>query len=153
MGIERSLFRTMLPEWSRLGFSGSAMIRQAGRMGIATYRRKDMLSDIRSAQDRVSFGNKLMDFPGNQRPVKSVMAETELRAARKYRVFGTFQTRDTETGRVQYEHKSFYTDTLRTKADFADEFMGAMDIPEISRYKIYEAGDITLIEHNTGWRY
>ena len=95
-----------------------------------TYRRTDMLRDIREARDINQFGASVRDLAVNIRPPQDIMVETELTRRRKYRVFGRVKEIDIDTGRVQYSVKSFYTDSLRTKEQWVDEFQQQKQQPD-----------------------
>lgn len=153
MGIERAIFRSFLPGWVRLGWKPAKMFQEAKRLKIPSYKTQVMYDDIRLQRDRFNYTDKVVDFTATKTPTKRIMIETELRRRRKYRITGHFRVRDVETGYFKDEIRNFYSDTLRTKEGWSDEFMTRYSIPEIARYKIYESGEIVTIEHNKGWAY
>lgn len=118
-----------------------------------TYRRTDMLRDIREAKDIFEYGSKVNALAVNIRPPKTVMVEIELKRARKYRVFGRTREVNRDTGRVSYKQISFYDDTLRTKDKWGKEYLKQK---EEARYELEEDitnVDIFAIEHHEGWSY
>lgn len=152
-GIDRAIARALFPDWASKGWSASRMIRGLIRSNIPTYRRSAMLTDIRQALDRIKFSPRAMAFPTDSLPTKTIMAETELAKPRKYLITGRFKERDLETGRVTYNIKSIYTDTLRTKEGYVDDFMGVAEMGGAGTYKTVEEGEILYIAHNRGMTY
>lgn len=152
-GIDRAIARALFPDWATKGWSASRMIRGLIRAKIPTYRNTDMFRDIRQALDRKTFSPKVMDFGADKLPVKSIISETELAKPRKFLITGRFKERDLETGRVTYNIKSIYTDTLKTKDGYVDDFMDIAELGGAGTYKTVEEGEILFIAHNRGMRY
>ena len=120
---------------------------------VGTYRRTDMLKDIREAKDIYTYGSKVKDLAINIRPPTDIMVETKLKRARRYRVFASARHVNKETGRVSYHNISFYDDSLRTKEQWEDEYI---DQKEKDEYEVGETVtdvDIFAIEHHEGWGY
>lgn len=151
--IDRAIARTMFPDWATKGWSAARMIRGLRVAKIPLYRRTDMLRDIRQSLDRIKFSPRMMAYDTARIPTKTIMSETELGKPRKYLVTGRFKERDLETGRVTYNIKSIYTDTLKTKDGFVDDFMGIAEMGGAGTYKNVEEGEILFVAHNRGFTY
>jgi hypothetical protein len=150
--IARYVARMLIPKFIDLGYIGSAIIRELKTSGYS-YRYQVMLKDIREQQQISVFGEAVRKLADNVKPPKSIMTETELSAARKYRVFGTAKYVNIETGRTTYEPISFYTDTLRTKEKWAEDYIGQKEESKYREDVSVEGIDIYALEHNEGWRY
>ena len=150
--MARYLGRMVLGQLVPLDWSTRRIINYLGR-STGTYRRTDMLRDIREAQDIHQFGSSVRDLAINVRPPQDIMVETALTRRRKYRVFGRVKSVDVDTGRVQYEIKSFYTDSLRTKEQWVDEFQRQKQLSDSAPEFAVEEMDIYAIEHFEGMPY
>lgn len=151
--IDRAIARALFPDWASKGWGAARMIRGLRSAGIPTYRRTDMLRDIRQSLDRIKFSPRVMAFDTAKIPTKTIMSEAELGKERKYLVTGRFKERDLETGRVTYNIKSIYTDTLKSKEGFVDDFAGVAEMGGAGTYKTIEEGEILFIAHNRGFTY
>lgn len=152
-GEARAFARLIMPDLVKRGFGANRIIRELGSMGMETYRRKVMLSDIREytglirREASARAASPDLPFP------KGSMVETELMADVKYRGFLDVEFRDTETGEVWSSTKSFYTEELKSPEGWIDDFTGRYQ--EYWGRKGYELTSIKLkgVEHAAGWRY
>ena len=149
---QRALARVLLPDWAKSAWSAARIIRGLKSAGL-TYRRSDMLADIRGAKDRVEFGAKIYDFPNDKFPDRVVMNESVLLRDRRYKIGFRSKVYYTETGVTAYEYTNMYSDRMDTKEGLGDRFIDDMNTVEINRYKLYQASEVTYIEHNQGWDY
>lgn len=150
--MARYLGRMVIGSVIPMGWSSRRIINYLGRVS-GTYRRTDMLRDIREFRDLHTFGASVQELAVNVRPPTAIMVETELTRPRKYRVFGRAKYVDRETGHTTYKNVSFYDDTLRTKEQWAEEFTRQK---EEGAYRVgdsVEEMDIYAIEHNEGVPY
>jgi len=120
---------------------------------VGTYRRADMLKDIREARGIYTFGSKVKGLPINVLPPTDMMVETALKRPRRYRVFGMARHEDRGTGRISYRDISFYDDSLRTKEQWEKEYIQQKEKAEYEVGEIVTGIDIFAIEHQEGWRY
>ena len=150
--MARYLGRMAIGQVVPLDWATRRIITYLGRTS-GTYRRTDMLRDIREAKDIHQFGASVRDLAVNVRPPQDIMVETALTRRRKYRVFGRVKEVDIDTGRVQYKIKSFYTDSLRTKEQWVDEFQRQKQQSDSEPQLLVEEMDIYAIEHFEGMPY
>lgn len=150
--LERYIARMLIPKFIDLGYAGAAIVRELRKQGYG-YRYQDMLSDIREQAQIATYGDVVKKLADNVKPPRSIMTETELSAPRKYRVFGTAKYVNIETGRTTYEPISFYSDTLRTKEKWTEDYVGQKEESKYREDVSVEGVDIYAIEHNEGWRY
>lgn len=150
--IPRYLGRMVIPKLVKKGFGRAGIVRYLrGTTGGWHY--QTMLGDIRESQGMVKFGKAVKSLGGGVIPAKRIMIETELTAARRYRVFGMAKYVHIETGHIKYELKSFYSNELRTKDDWAKEFIREQPLTESDPEYLPEELDIFSIEHQEGWHY
>ena len=150
--MQRALARILLPDWAKSAWSAARIIRGLKSAGL-TYRRTDMLGDIRKVKDRVEFGGRVIDFPITEIPSGDVMNEVTLLRDRRYKIGFRSKVFYTETGVTKYEYTNMYTDSRQTKEGWSNQFIDDMNTVEINRYKLYQATEVTYIEHNQGWDY
>lgn len=153
MAVARALFRALIPDFVRIGYNATRMISTAVSMGIPTYRRQDMLTDIREFQGFFRREAIVREWDVNKIPHKGLMTETPLSRDRRYRVFADVWEVNTITGERDQRVISFYTDELQTFAQWEEEYI---DMIGEARYRAeYEIDmmETRAIEHNVGWRY
>lgn len=153
-GEIRAWGRLLIPHFVQQGLSANAIIREVKKaLGGRGWRRQVMLADIREAMGIMRLEKVVRGLPRDKRPPKSAMVETDLRRPRKYRVFADAEYMDLETRKVEKKTVSWYTDTLRTKEEWAIEFT---DYVEREKYKpgfAVKSVEIKAIEHNRGFTY
>lgn len=152
-GEARAFARLIMPDLVKRGFGANRILRELTSMGMKTYRRKVMLSDIREytglirREKSARAAAQHLPFP------RGSMVETDLMADVKYRGFLDVEFRDTETGEIWSSTKSFYTDELKSPEGWIADFSGRYQ--EYWGRKGYELTSIELkgVEHAAGWRY
>jgi len=152
MGIERAIGRIIINSLIPQGLGSNAIIRALIERG-ASYRRTDMLSDIREAGGLMRYEASIRDLsPGTVVP-KSWMTELELKAPYQYRVFGEAQMIDMNTGEAVTKRVSFYTDQLSSVGAWEDDFIEAFE----GAYGEENTGIVSLkvagVQHNAGYEY
>jgi len=151
-GLNRALFRAMIPTFIGLEWTSTAMTNQALRMGVS-YRRTNMLADIREFTGLMRHETAIRATPSTVRVAKFDMTEVDLRRARRYRGFADATYRNIETGEQVTKPISFYDDELRTEDEWSDVF------DEDRRLAEYKPGEelvgftLTAVEHQSGWDY
>lgn len=150
--MPRYLGRMVIPKLLKKGYSVPAVVRYL-RKTTGGWRYQIMLMDIREIRGIQRFGKAVKRLSFTAIPSKRIMVETELRAARKYRIFGTAKYVNKETGRTTYESISFYDNTLRTKERWGEEYMRMKEQAKYREEVVCEELDIFSIEHQEGWDY
>lgn len=116
--IGQAIFKRMAGELATAG----QMIAAAKRLG-GTYRKTDMLADIRLYTGRVKYQNSIKGLKGNQVVPRAWMVETSLKEpGANYRVFGEAQFYDWNTGTEFEQTVSFYHTDLINKDNYEIEF-------------------------------
>lgn len=151
-GIARSLARLYYPQWIRAGWGANAMVRQARTLGLS-YRRTIMLGDIREFTGLMRREKAVRAVVRSVLPSRSVMVETELRRARRYRVFGDVTYRNRLTGEEFTQTVSFYDDELRSLDQWEEEYERQKEEAEYREDLEIVKVDFRAIEHNRGFRY
>jgi len=146
--IGRQIFRAMAGK----NIKPMALIRIAQNQG-GTYRKQDMLSDIRKFEDRLRHETQVLSTPFDQKVSKGYMVETELNQPVRYRVHGYVTMYDEETDTYLRKKASFYTDDYENTGNYAESFVRSYwqqykeEALEISDF------EVRAIEHNTGFQY
>ncbi|GAH14733.1 unnamed protein product, partial [marine sediment metagenome] len=130
------------------GLRPSELIRTAITAG-GSYRKQDMLSDIRMFEDRLRHETQIMQTPFNQKVPISYMTETGLNQDVKYRVHGYVTMYDEETDTYLRKKASFYTNDYAETGDYSESFIKAYwqkyqeEALEVSEF------EVRAVEHNT----
>lgn len=116
--IGQAIFKRMAPELASAG----EMIRTAKRLG-GTYRKTEMLADIREITHRFKYQNSIKGLSGNKVVPRAWMVETSLKEpGANYRVYGEGQFYDWKTGKEYNKVVSFYHTDLTNKDNYETEF-------------------------------
>ena len=147
--IGQTIFKTMAPEMG----TAASMIRMAAKYG-GTYRRTDMLSDIRKYTGRIKYQANIGSMSGNTAVPKTWMIETDLNEpGANYRVLGKAKFFDWNTGTEIEQTVSFYHTDLMKKDDYESEFgeyfQGGYEEQNMELISF----DQTALEHNIGKPY
>ncbi len=147
--IGQAIFKMMAPELASAG----EMIRAAKRLG-GTYRRTDMLRDIRQYTGRAKYQLPIIKMSGNKAVPLEWMVETKLKEpGANYRVFGKAHFYDWNTGREYEQVVSFYhTDWLEKDdyaSEFSDYFTGSYQEEDLELLSFNQS----ILEHNEGMQY
>jgi len=146
--IAQDIFKAMAGK----GFSAARLISYAREAG-GTYRRQDMLADIRKYEGRVKYQANIEKLGFDQTVPRAWMVDTPLDQPARYRVFGKATFYDEETDTYLQQTVSFYTDDLDTTggygSSFTDYFTGRYAEEDLEIAEFVQTG----IEHNSGWSY
>lgn len=148
----RALFRVLLPTYVRTGRSMNYMIRDAMRLGIS-YRRTDMLGDIRYFQNWFKFEALTSKLPKDQRVPPHLMSEVDLTRSRKYRAFGEATYEHPITKATFSKDVSIYDNTRRSPIAYEEKMI--QEIEEDPSQAGWNLVDVRfrVVEHNQGWSY
>ena len=148
--MDRAIARMLLPDWAKSAWSATRIIRGLKSAGL-TYRRQDMLSDIRAAKDAADYGQTVVTLKQDQVIGKEAMNETILRKPRQYKLGFHSVVRDVETGGYRTEYTNIYVDNTNTKGGWEDQFIDEMNTIETNRYKQFISTQLIYIEKNIEW--
>jgi len=140
------MINALLPQ----GLGSNAIINAIRDAGYS-YRRTDMLSDIRSFAGRAMHESQVKSLTGNSVIPQSYMVDTELKMPYNYRVFGDADILDDETDVVTRTTKSFYTNDLAAKEDWENEFISVSQEGYSTEGQAITNFQIKSVEHNTGY--
>ena len=147
--IGQAIFKRMAPEL----VSAGEMIRMAKKLG-GSYRRTDMLADIRQYTGRIKYQANIIGMGGNNAVPRGWMVETKLNEpGANYRVFGKATLYDWNSGTTIEQTVSFYHTDLMAKDDFAQEFNSYYNSGYTEQNLELLNFDQTALEHNLGQPY
>jgi len=150
MPIERAIGRIMINALIPQGFGANAITRALREAGVS-YRRTDMLSDIRDFAGRAKYEGNVLGLSGNSVIPRAWMSETELKMPYKYRVFGDADILDDVTDEVTRVTKSFYTDDLAAKGDWENEFISISQEGYSTEGQAITNFQVKSVQHNAGY--
>ena len=147
--IGQAIFKQLAPE----AMSAAAMIKVAQKLG-GSYRRTEMLADIRQYTGRIKYQLNIESLRANSAVPRGWMVETTLNEPlAKYRVFGKAKFYDLRTGAVHEQTVSFYHDQLMFKSNYAitfnEFFKGGYNEQDMELLSFEQ----TALEHNLGQSY
>ena len=151
-GTARYYFRAMIPVYIREGMSTVAITSIARREGFS-YRRTDMLRDIREFTGLMRHEGAVRATPTDQWISRGSMTDIDLKRDRRYRGFADATFQNIETGETRKSIISFYDDEQRTADEWAEEW------DEQRREKLYREDEelvgfeMRALEHQAGWAY
>ena len=151
-GMARAIGRLLIPQFVAQGMGSNEIQRQFKAMGLG-WRRQVMLADIREVTGMMKLERIVRAIPRNQLPRKSHMVETDLRRARKYRIFVEAHVEDIETGEQYIVKKSMYSDELNTPEGWESEYIDHEQEDTTDPTKWINGVDLVSIEHNKGFAY
>jgi hypothetical protein len=152
MAILRAIFRAAIPDFLRKGFSANAMIREARSWGVS-YRRTDMLNDVREFMGRFVNEERVKSLARNEIPRPWHMTEVDFRRLRNYRVWGDAEYYNPLTGQTSTQLISFYDDELRTEEEWEAEFAKQKEEAQYKTGIEFVSFNMRYLEHNKGMPY
>lgn len=148
----RALFRILLPTYVRTGVSMNFMIRDAKRLGIS-FRRSDMLGEIRYFQNWFKFEALTSKLPKDTRVPPHLMSEVNLTRSAKYRAFGEATYEHPITGATFTKDVSMYDDTRRNPIGYEEKMIEEIEEdPSQAGWNLVDVR-FRVVEHNQGWSY
>jgi len=151
-GEERAWGRLMIPDLIRRGLGSNAIIRELANI-TGTWRRSVMLQDIRQFSGLMKLERAVRALSPDRLPTKAHMVESDLRRARKYRVYGTLTVENTETGETTTKTVSMYTNDLKSKTEWENDYLDPHRLQGYTQGITLQGLEIKSIEHNKGFAY
>jgi len=146
-GVRRALGRVLIQGLVPQGLGANAIIRALQRGGVS-YRRKDMLDDIRLFSGKMKYEDAVRATGPGERVPTRYMVETSFKRPHKYRVYMDVEFEHPITGETYTQEKSFYTDEYLDVDEW--ESRGVERIkkqsPKMSEYVL--GGKVKSVEHN-----
>lgn len=153
MSLARALGRQVIQHMAPSGVLSGVIIRAVKKAGYS-YRRKDMLADIREATGRFRYQTNIESLAAGQRVPQSWMSEGALRRGYRYRVHGLQTVYDRSIGEWKIGYKSFYTDEWRNMGEWEESFVEASRKAYEWRAEEEVTGfQVQSVEHNEGFAY
>jgi len=149
---KRAFGKPFIPQLVRQGLSSGRIIEQLITYGVS-YRRKDMLKDIRT----ITGLTRMESFTRAADPRKAFpkfgMVDAVLRKDRKYRVFADLEYRDSLTGETFMKEISMYSDNNMGKDLWSEAFLAKYEEGEYITARYITDLNIKAVEHQTAWSY
>jgi hypothetical protein len=152
MPFERAIGRMLIQSFVPSGFSANAIINMVRRAGYS-YRRKEMLSDIRLFSGRFKYEDAVRSVGSNEIVPIRYMNETDLKRENKYMLHGDAVYFDTETGEYITRDVSFYTDRLITTGEWERDAIEYSMREETDPRYILENVHFKAVDHQVGYSY
>ena len=122
MPLEKAIAKAIFRKLVKQNLRPMQMIRIADKAG-GSYRKKDMLEDIREMTGRHKYETSVRRLSGNQVIPKAYMQEVDgLAQPTKYKVQGYATFYDETTESYISHHVEFFTDDYAKNDDYSDAF-------------------------------
>lgn len=152
MALQRMIGRMLIRQLTGMNWDTGDIIREVRRAGYS-YRRQDMLNDIRSFSGRIKYEAQIKNLGPDQYVPKSYMVETDLKAPKKYRVHGYATYWDEDAGQYYTQKASFYTDNYQRPGDWEQDFTSYNWGQAYGRNIRAQGFQVRAVEHNRQWPY
>lgn len=121
MPLIRAVALNVIKSLVPLNLPGSQVIRYLQQLNL-TYRRTEMLADIRTAFDRIRYEAQVTKLRSDQKVPASWMNREEMTTPYKYRVQMKVDYYDPDTQVSSTEHRYMFADDYSTVGDYAEQF-------------------------------
>ncbi len=144
--IGQAIFKRLAPEMA----SAASMIRTAARYK-GTYRKQDMLADIRQYTHRAKYQDRITALGGNVAVPRAWIGDVALKEpGANYRVYGKATFFDERAGEYFDKTVSFYHTDFMDKNDYASEFGEFFKRKYEEEHMEVIYFEQTYMEHNKG---
>lgn len=146
------LLRQYLPGWLAQGYSVTKLYNQWKGTELG-FRKKEFLKVGRQVTGYMKKEKSVKEWPERKLLRRHLYIETDLRRARRYRVFARAEYYDIWEDVEVEKTISIYTDSLTSKYDWQERVMA--ELTEEENYQRYHIRSITMgsIEHQRGAPY
>lgn len=153
MPLERAIGKAIIQGLARERLSAGRMI-SILRQSQATYRRQEMLDDIRAATQRVKYEGSIRRLQAGATVPRGWMVETELADPKAlYRVFGEATYYDEATDTYEPKTVSFYHNELKDNLSYGDDFIEYQPTTQTDPDRRVVEFKQTGLEHNVNQPY
>lgn len=152
MAIQRMIGRMIIRQLTGQNWDTGDIIREVRRAGYS-YRRQDMLTDIRKFQGRIKYEDQILQRTPQDYVPKGFMVETDLKAPKKYRVHGYARYYNKDTGEYFDHRASFYTDSYQRMGDWEQDFTSYNWGAKYGENVQAQGFQVRAVEHNQRWPY
>jgi len=121
MPLARAIALNIIKSFVPLNLPGSQIIHYLQELNVA-YRRTDMLSDIRTAFDRVKYETQVTGLRADQAVPEAWMNKEDIAAPYNYRVHLKVDYYDPLEGTYTTEHRYMFADDYAPVGDYVEEF-------------------------------
>ena len=142
MSLIRAVALNVIKSLVPLNLPGSKVLSTLQGLNL-TYRRTDMLADIRTAFDRVKYETQITSLKGNQVIPSGWMNTEELGAPYNYRVHLKVDYYDPETGDRFIEHRYMFSDDYKKIGDWQGDFPGY--VSELGYVQEYQTMGVQVV--------
>jgi hypothetical protein len=141
--VALNIIKSLVP----LNLPGSAIISHLQQLGM-TYRRTDMLFDIRKAFDRVKYETQITRLSSNSVVPDSWMNSEKLGEPYNYRVHLKVDYYDPDTGEYSTEHRFMFADDIKSVGEYVEDFPDYAMSKDYVQDKSFEGASVVGITKN-----
>ena len=152
MAFARAAGRVIIKRLVPSGLGANAILRAIKEAGHS-YRRKEMLRDVRQISGLHKHESAIRAINKNEVVLRSYMEEMDLKQAHKYKIYGKTNYYDPDTDSYITVTESFYTDDLAKKGDWEEIYSSSYDKRYPKAGREFVNFNMTAGEHNAGYSY
>ena len=141
--VALNIIKSMVP----LNLPGSQIIHYLKELNVS-YRRTDMLSDIRKAFDRVKYETQITRLSPDKVVPKSWMSTEKLGEPYNYRVHLKVDYYDPDTQEFSTEHRFMFADDIKTVGEYVEDFPDYALSKDYVQDKSFEGASVVGITKN-----
>jgi len=141
--VALNIIKSLVP----LNLPGSAIISHLQQLGM-TYRRTDMLFDIRKAFDRVKYESQITRLSSDKVVPDSWMNSEKLGEPYNYRVHLKVDYYDPDTGEYSTEHRFMFADDIKSVGEYVEDFPDYAMSKDYVQDKSFEGASVVGITKN-----
>lgn len=151
-GSIRALARAAIPGYLERGLGSNAIINALRPMGLS-YRRTDMLADIRHFSGLAKLEGAVRAVAPTTIFPRHAMVETDLLRPRRYYVKARMTVFDELTLEEEERWVSFYTNQRMTKDQWSGDFIRGYVEGKYGAHEQIVNVEVASVEHKRGWSY
>lgn len=121
MSLIRAVALNVIKSLVPLNLPGSQILHHLQQLNL-TYRRTDMLFDIRKVMDRVKYETQITALRPDQTVPESWMSTEKLGEPYNYRVHMKVDYYDPDTGEYTTGHRFMFADDIKTVGEYVEDF-------------------------------
>uniref|UniRef100_A0A6H1ZUP6 Uncharacterized protein n=1 Tax=viral metagenome TaxID=1070528 RepID=A0A6H1ZUP6_9ZZZZ len=148
MSLARSIALNIIKSFVPLNLPGTKIISYLTELGV-TYRRTEMLADIRTAFDRVKYETQVTALSPDQKVPEAWMNKEDIAAPYTYRVHLKVDYYDPVADSYSTEHRYMFSDDYAAVGDYVEEFPDYAMSKDYVQEKEFTGAQVVGITQNT----
>lgn len=142
----------ILGRLATLGWAPTKAVNHVFNLGYG-FRRQEMFRTYHLSRSLVRLRPLVEGFGIDDKPLKSIMTQTDFKRPRKYRIHAMENYYNTDLGKWEEKRISWYTDKSLTKRGWSEDYLADEDEEEKYPHEKDRSISVINIEHNRTYAY